>query len=207
MPTFVNIAVEDRLSEAVLRRIIEQSGQGFTVGYCYCKGGYGYLKRTIHGFNNAAKGTPFVVLADLEAACPPIQIREWLPIHQHPNLLLRVAVKEIESWLLADRAGFASFLGISEKLIPKKPDDINNPKQCLIDLARRSRKRTLHEAIVPSPSTTAKVGRDYNGQLSSFVYGAWNLRGAAGNSDSLRRAVNAINTFQPVRIVPPEGKL
>ena len=101
----INIAVEDSLSEAVIRKIIQHSHRQFTIGYCYCKGGYGYLKRTIRGFNNAAKGTPFLVLTDLEAECPPIQIREWLPEPAHQNLLFRIAVKEVESWLLSDRMG------------------------------------------------------------------------------------------------------
>lgn len=194
----INIAVEDSLSEAVIRKLVEQFNPRFTVGYCYCRGGYGYLKRTVRGFNNAAKGSPFLVLADLEAECPPTQIKEWLSVPIHPNFLFRIAVKEVESWLIADWLGFASFLGISKNLMPNNVNGIDEPKQCLINLAKRSRKRKLREAIVPSPNSTAKVGPDYNGQLSSFVFNAWNTKEAMRNSDSLYRAVNAISKFQPV---------
>ena len=194
----INIAVEDSLSEAVIRKLVEQFNPRFTVGHCYCRGGYGYLKRTVRGFNNAAKGTPFIVLADLEAECPPTQIKELLSVPIHPNFLFRIAVKEVESWLIADWLGFASFLGISKNLMPNNVNGIDDPKQCLINLAKRSRKRKLREAIVPSPNSTAKVGPDYNGQLSSFVFNAWNTKEAMKNSDSLYRAVNAISKFQPV---------
>lgn len=197
MATYVNLAVEDSLSEAVLRRIISVSRTDFTVAHCYCRGGYGYLKRTIRGFNNAAKGTPFIVLADLEAECPPSQVRSWLPVAMHPNLMFRIAVKEVESWLMADRIGFASFLGINRKLMPNNADEIGDPKQYLINLAKKSRQK-LREAIVPSPNSTAKIGPDYNGQLSSFTFNAWNTDEAVKNSDSLYRAVNAISKFQPV---------
>ena len=196
-PIPINLAVEDSLSEAVLRKLLQSSNRKYAIGYCYSRGGYGYLKQGLPGFNNAAKGTPFIVLADLEANCAPNQVLKWLPVPIHHNLLFRIAVKEIESWVLADRRGIASFLGIREVLIPNEVDKINDPKKFLIDLARKSRKRELRESIVPFPNTTARIGPDYNGQLTSFVDRAWNIREAVNNSESLSRAVNAINTFIP----------
>lgn len=197
-PIPINIVVEDDLSEAFLQRILKESSTTFAIGYSYGRRGYGYIKRRVKAFNNAAKGTPFLLLVDLEAECAPRQIQEWLSVPMHHNLLFRVAVYEVESWLLADRVGFASFLGISRRFIPESVDNINNPKQFLINLAKRSPKRSLREAIVPTQSSTAKLGPDYNGQLSSFVINVWNLREAMKTSDSLRRAVNAINKFQPI---------
>ena len=197
-PIPIHLVVEDDLSEAILRRILKESRNTFAVGFSYGKRGYGYIKRKVRAFNSAAKGTPFLVLSDLEAECAPIQIKEWLPIPKHHNLLFRIAVREIESWLLADRAGFASFLSIKREFIPKNVDEINDPKQVLINLAKRSRKRALRQAIVPIPDRTARVGPDYNGQLSSFVFGAWNIVEAMENSESLRRTVKALNEFQPI---------
>ncbi len=197
-PIPINLVVEDALSEILLRRILKESSGSFAIGYSYGGGGYGYIKQKARAFNNAAKGTPFLLLVDLEAECAPIQIKEWLPVPRHHNLLFRVAVNEVESWLLADRAGIASFLGIARKFIPENPDSISKPKQFLINLAKKSPRRALREAIVPSPNTTARVGPDYNGQLSSFVISVWNIREALRKSDSLCRAVNAISKFQPI---------
>ncbi len=198
-PIPIQIVVEDELSDALIRRILKESRNTFEVGTSYGKRGYGYIKEKVRAFNKAARGTPFLVLSDLEEAeCAPTQIKEWLQVPAHPNLLFRVAVREVESWLLADKPGFASFLNINKELIPENADGISDPKQFLINLAKRSRKRALREAIVPIPNSTARVGPDYNGQLSSFVFNAWNIVEAMGNSESLRRTVKALNEFQPI---------
>ena len=191
-----NIAAEDQLSEAVLRKIAAINGS-YHIGTCYRKGGYGYLKKTINGFNNAAKGTPFIVLCDLEDECAPSLINNWLVYPKHPNLIFRVAVKEVEAWLLADPYGIASYFGISPTLVPKNIDAIEDPKKCLIELAKRAKKRELRSAIAPVSGSTARVGPDYNNQLADFVNTVWNIDDACKNSDSLRRAVNAITNFKP----------
>lgn len=191
-----NIAVEDPLSEAIARKIIKQSQYQMVIGNCYRKGGYGYIKRTLPGFNRASKVTPFLVLADLEAECPPIQIRDWLPMPMHPNLLFRIAVMEAESWILADREGLASFLGVSVNLIPNAVDNIADPKQFLINLAKRSHNRAIREAIVPAHSSTARIGPDYNGQVIHFVENYWDIEAATNNSPSLARTVKAITNFK-----------
>jgi len=108
-PIPIHLVVEDDLSDAVLRKILRESSNNFTVGSSFGKCGYGYIKQKIHAFNNAAKGTPFLVLSDLEAECAPIQIKEWLPVPRHHNLLFRITVREIESWLLADRTALLHF--------------------------------------------------------------------------------------------------
>jgi hypothetical protein len=197
-PIPIHLVVEDDLSDALLRKILKESNNDFAVGTSYGKRGYRYIQRKVQAFNMAAKGTPFLVLSDLEAECAPAQVKAWLPIPKHHNLLFRIAVREIEAWLLADRAGFASFLGINKESIPRNADVIHNPKQLVINLARRSRKRALRQAIVPIRGRTARVGPDYNGQLSSYVLGSWNIVEALKNSESLRKAIKAINEFQPV---------
>ncbi|MGL5066189.1 MAG: hypothetical protein ACRC62_39975, partial [Microcoleus sp.] len=116
---------------------------------------------------------------------------------KHPNLLFRIAVKEVEAWLLAHREAFAEFLGISVDLIPADVDKIPDPKQLLINLAKKSKKRTLREAIVPDRNSTSQIGKDYNGQLIQFVNSSWQVASAQTNSPSLERAMNAIVNFQP----------
>jgi hypothetical protein len=198
----VNLAVEDELSEAVLRAILSQL-RGYAVGVAYRRGGSGYLRRTIRGFNNAARGTPYVVLADLDRyQCPPALIRDWLSVPQHPNLVFRVAVREVEAWLLAHRSALASFLGIPEKSIPRDVDGLEDPKQTLIDLARRSRFRELRDAIAPRRESTARIGPDYNGRLSAFARKHWDARLAARSSASLQRTLRKLAAFRPTWTTP-----
>lgn len=58
----VHLAVEDELSEAVLRRLLEHANRGYAVGVTFGRSGYGYLRNSIGGWNRAARGVPFVVL-------------------------------------------------------------------------------------------------------------------------------------------------
>ena len=194
-PIPINIAVEDDLSEAVLRKILQDR---YDVGDCYQKRGFGYLKKNIRGFNNASKGMPYIVLTDLDMGeCAPTLIEKWLQVPIHHNMLFRVAVREVESWVLADRDRFAKFLGIRKTLVPVNVGAIDDPKKCLINIARKSRKRNLREDIVPTERSTAKQGPDYNGRLISFVKEFWNPYEAMHNSPSLERAIKAVETFQP----------
>ena len=198
-PIPINIAVEDFLSEIVLKTMFEQSSRRFVVGTCLGRKGFGYLKKNVRGFNQSAKGTPFFVLTDLDQEeCAPILIQKWLSNSKNHNLLFRIAVREVESWLLAHRKAFAGFLGIRENLIPSNPDELEDPKRVLIKLTAKSRKRRLREAIIPAAGSTANFGPDYNGTLISFVQKRWKVNEATKRSPSLNRAFDAIKTFQPV---------
>ncbi|MCP5049199.1 MAG: DUF4276 family protein [bacterium] len=200
----INIVIEDNISKAILKVILKQMGKQFEVSRSFpdlmrtgASAGYSYIKQRINGFNNAAKGIPFLVLTDLDQnECAPTLIREWLPQPHHPNLIFRVAVREIESWLMADRDTFAKFLGISSDLIPRDLDNnVEKPKKFLLDLTRRSKKRNIKNAILPKPKSTARVGPDYNGTLARFLYRDWKLNEAVKHSDSLNRAFRALKKF------------
>jgi hypothetical protein len=197
-PIPINLATEDELSEHILHRLLTETGK-FAVGTRYRRGGNGYLKRTINGWNKAAAGVPFLVLTDLDQyACPSALLSSWLPVPRHANLLFRIAVREVESWLLADQVNLARFFGIAQSSIPARPDELPDPKQKLIDLARKSRNRRLREDIVPRKGSTAKQGPDYNVRLEEFVNGIWNPRTAAESSPSLHRAILKIERFHPI---------
>lgn len=193
----INLAFEDPLHEAVLRKVFSQFG--FSVGKCFSHGGYGYLKTKIKAFNHAARLTPFLVLTDLDRVeCAPILIRDWLPFPRHSNLLFRVAVREVESWVLAHRDACAKYLGVNQNQIPLNVDEMPDPKQFLINLARKSRFRSIREAIVPRPGSSAQQGPDYNGMLAVFVKDYWDAKIAALNSPSLMKMINALVAFKPI---------
>jgi hypothetical protein len=196
-PIPVNLAVEDLLSEFVLVKVLDALGT-YAVGARYSKNGFGYLKKNIRGFNRASKGTPFVVLTDLDAyPCSSALIAEWLPVPQHPNLLLRIAVREVESWVMAHRKEFARFMKVPLWRVPSEPDTIPNPKAAMIALARESRSRDIREDIVPPAGSTRKVGPNYNGRLGAFVARHWAPREAAEHSPSLARTWERLSVFSP----------
>src|SRR5271166_4667562 len=103
-PIPISLAFEDALTELLALKILRSIPTDYATQTVYNRGGYGYLKRTINGFNNAAKGTPFLVATDLDNyECPPALIADWLRHPKHHNLLICIAVREAEAWVLADR--------------------------------------------------------------------------------------------------------
>jgi hypothetical protein len=142
--------------------------------------------------------TPFVVLTDLDAAeCALQLIGEWLSVPKHPNLLFRIAVREVESWLIADTKGLSEFFAVPKSMIPSAPDKLEDPKATVVELARRSRSKAIRDRIVPRRKSTAKTGPDYNGCLGSFVRGSWDIQAAKANSPSLARTVDRLLSFRP----------
>jgi hypothetical protein len=197
-PIPVNIAVEDELSEVALRRIL-QDIKSYALGTAYRRGGFGYLRKTIYGWNQAARGTPFVVLTDLDKyLCPAELIADWLPVPKHPNLMFRVAVREVESWLLADRGSLSRFFAVPISAMPLNSDDLPDAKAALVDLGRKSKSKLIRDSIVPRRGSTAKQGPGYNGCLGEFVREHWDINAASANSPSLARTIKRISSFAPV---------
>jgi hypothetical protein len=198
-PIPIHVAVEDELSETMVRRLLLDTGRDYSIGVVFRRGGFGYLRKRANNWNAAAAaGTPILLLTDLDQHfCVSDLIKSWLDNTPHPNLIFRIAVREVESWLLADRACFAGFLGIHERLMPFEPDAIPDPKRSLVGLARKSRIRTLREAIVPRSGSTAVQGPDYNDPLCEFVRAQWNPDAAATQSPSLSRAKAKLLAFEP----------
>ena len=197
-PIPLNLAVEDALSEAVARRLLQESTQDYAIGSTYGLTGSGYLRKMTPAFNNASKGTPFLMMTDLNHyECPPELMAEWLTRPKHGNLLFRIAVRETEAWLLADRRGFANFLGVRVALIPENADQIPHPKEELVSIAARSPRKELRVDIVPKPGSTSKVGPTYNGRLILFVNSVWDIHSAEADSPSLAGALRVLREFQP----------
>jgi|SRR5579864_6679681 len=195
----VNLAIEDELSEAVARRLLDYANRGYAVGAAYGRTGFGYLRSTIIGWNRAARGIPFIVLTDLDSyPCPPALIKDWLTEPQNPNLLLRVAVREVEAWLLADRLNLARYLRVSEQHVPQDPDALVDAKAALVNLARQSKSAEMRASIAPKKGSTAKQGPEYNASLSEFVCSGWDVDAAQHRSPSLARTVARLGVYTPV---------
>ena len=192
----VILAVEDALSNAVSTKILESFGIGIMLRIGFK--GNSYLQQKAPSLNQTARGSYNVfMLTDLDSPqnCPPQLIQSWIKAPLNPGFFLRVAVMEVESWIMADRSALAKFLSIPEHRIPSNTDDIDNPKEFLVSLAQRSNRRRLRDQLVPAPgATTAKVGPGYNSRFSEFVQTHWDLERAAVVSPSLKRTLDRIHS-------------
>lgn len=192
----MNLVCEDDLSEFVLKRLLNCFEGKFDVGYSYSRGGYSYIKSNINGFNQACISTPFFVLTDLDnCPCPGELVTSWLKRPMHENMIFRVAVREVESWLLADIDGLSDFIGVSKANFRRDPENLTDPKGNLINLTRRSRRRDIREDIVPI-NEHASIGPNYNGRLMQFVFNKWDINRAMTRSQSLRKAYQRLKTFE-----------
>ncbi len=204
MPS-VNIAAEDNLSEAVIRSLLSNAPQQLKVANSYPlkkgwqddvgKSGYGYIKKSLVAFNAAAAYTPFVVLIDGDdRPCPPQTIADWLEGKpQHADLVCRVAIREAEAWLLADRSGLSDYLSVPEKWIPLDTARIKDPKRYIVRMAARSSRKEVRADLAPPKGSKGKTGPYYTQSLSSFAKDLWQISEASKHSESLRRAKAAID--------------
>jgi len=151
--------------------------------------GFGEIRKNILAFNNACLITPYLVLTDLDNnACAPGLIIDWMQNRYcHQQLWFRVAVREVEAWLLAHRQAIADFFQVQINLIPQHPEQLPDPKRELIALATRCRNASRRKAIVPIGM--AKQGPDYNSEMLMFVRDFWNPEHARQFSESLDRAI------------------
>jgi hypothetical protein len=197
-PIPLSLAFEDTLTECLTLKILQTIPIDYATQTIYNRGGNGYLRRTLNGFNNAAKGTPFWVGTDLDNyECPSALIADWLTYPKHHNLLIGVAVREAETWVLADRDSFAEYVGVDVSRVPSDVEALPDAKDELIKLVRKSRKKQLRDDICPSPKSTSKVGPNYSARLGSFVSESWNPAVARLRSRSLDRAMNRLVEFRP----------
>ena len=107
----------------------------------------------------------------------------------------RVVVREVEAWVLADRTTIAAFLSVSARIVPRDPESLNDPKRTLVNLARRSRRAAIREAMVPREGSGRAIGPEYTGHVIQYLSTVWRPEIAASTAPSLQRALAALQTI------------
>jgi hypothetical protein len=195
MATF-SIAGEGVLDLQVAERVLAYLGH--SASGKFDKQGKERLDASIPGFLNASRFSPWLIMRDLDnAACAPALLDQIAPTRfQYPSAMLRICVRSVEAWLLADRTGFARYFGVSLSRVPANPDQLANPKTALVNAVTRSRNRSLREGVTPRAGSGRSVGPEYNAVMLDYVNREWSIDGARANSSSLERAVVRIGAYQ-----------
>ncbi|MDR2704849.1 MAG: hypothetical protein LBC02_03635 [Planctomycetaceae bacterium] len=198
--------VEDAPSQAVLQKIINSfNNQEMTV-FCFREGfpkimnGFGEIKKRLPACIEMGKNSLYSIsLTDLDKeSCPPNLIRNWLkiengkPIELPETTLIRVAVREIESWIMADRKKFAKYFDLTESLIPPIPDEIHDPKKEFFSLLWKKKQKKFIRML---PGKNSFIGPDYNEIMCDFIERHWLPVRAEENSPSLKRTMNRLRTM------------
>jgi hypothetical protein len=170
-------------------------------GPIYETGGKAKLDLRLPAYASAARFAPWVVQRDLDndASCAPAlstalaaKFRGTWP----SGLNLIVAVREVESWILADRGAFARFLGVGEPRLPAQPEQVPDAKLLVVRLAGGSRKKKVRESLVPRPGSGRHVGPGYNSVLQEFVEEMWDPdRAVQGGAHSLAKLLERVDRF------------
>jgi len=198
MPPDIHLVVEGPTDEQIVRRVL--AWLGLPAGRVYVQHGKAALLQRLPMYNQAARWSRWLVVVDLDqdAECAPAFVSARLP-RPSPGMLMRVAVRAAESWLLADVERLGAFLGLrSPRSIPSQPDPLPDPKQTLVMLASTSRKRALREDMVPRPGSGVKIGPGYPSRLIEFVqpgHMGWRPEVALLHSESLLRLVEALQAL------------
>lgn len=191
--TVVHFAVEGRTDVPVAQHLIRLVG--LVPQQTLVARGKSGLDARVSSINRSATRLNWLVLRDLDRDAPCASgllgslFRRGSPAGR---LALRVPVRAIESWLLADRAGFAEAFAVTPHHVPEHPDALDNPKRALVNLCRRSRKADIRDAIVPRAGSGRQVGPEYTDRVSTFVRTVWEPSRAAAHSPSLQRTITAL---------------
>lgn len=179
--------VEGHMESVFLPVVLAQIGRADLRPTIRDAGGGPRFWQQAHRYNEAGEHATVLGLADVEQAqCAPALLAAKLP-RKSAGFHLRLAVRMLESWLLADRACLAGFLRVRVASVPADPDAVQHPKRALVDLARRSTSRTVREALTPQDSG-AVVGPEYVPVMSEFITTLWQAARARAASPSLETA-------------------
>lgn len=191
----VTVAVEGDIDAAVARRILAELG--LPLGPIHGRQGKGHLDKGLRGYNNAARYAHWLVIRDLDhdAECAPGLVTQLMPAPS-TYMCLRVAVRQIEAWLLADRSGIADLFQVPVEIVPADPETLPDAKAAVVQLAQRSRSRRFREDIVPAPNTSAKVGPGYTARMIEFATNIWRPRAAADSCASLASCLRAVERWK-----------
>jgi hypothetical protein len=192
----ISAAVEGIVDRAVVERLSLELG--LRVYSFHGLKGKPFLRKRIGAYNNAARFNPWLVLVDLDHCTCAAALRDaWLSA---PSRLMRfrVAVHSVEVWLMADAETLANFLHVRRSLIPVVPDAQANPKELVVNLARRSSRAELRKDMVPRAQSGNSIGPAYSSRLIEYISdrnNGWRPRVAATRSESLRRCRDSLRTL------------
>jgi hypothetical protein len=150
----------------------------------------------IPGYNRSGEHLCWLVLRDLDhdddGTCVPDVLEVLLKGPPAPRLALRLAVRAVEAWLLADAQAFSEFFRVHLQRLPDHPDSLDDPKRALVDACRASATRAIRDAMVPREGSGRAVGPEYTSTIHIFAADHWGIERATGGSPSLRRAVRCV---------------
>ncbi|MDD3586345.1 MAG: DUF4276 family protein [Thermoguttaceae bacterium] len=195
----IHLVFEDVITQNIMKKMLCYFQGKYQVGRLFNCCGHDKIRGNFHKYVKAAQNSiNWIIITDLDRLPCVHALKEKWKANKYPdNLIFRIAVHEVESWLLADGNNFSKYFAVSKSKIPQQPDEVVDVKEKLISIVRKSRIKEKREGIIPIDKYAA-IGPRYNDILSEFVREHWSLDTARENSPSLDRALRALDVFQPI---------
>lgn len=187
--------MEGRIDQVAVQRLLSTREHSVDPHRVIVTGGKQRFDARLVKYNEAARHGPWLALRDLDNdadGCAASLRRELLAVPQSPALCLRLAVRTLEAWLLADRDAFVEHFAVPRSKVPGSPEELQRPKDALVNACRSSRRRDVRSAMVP-PQGTSGPGPEYTAFVTGYCRSAWRPEVAAGTAPSLRRALQEID--------------
>ncbi len=203
---FFYAACEGITDEPVVVKLLKEAG--ITVaGSVFVLNGKSKLDVRLSNYNCAARHGSWFVLRDLDSdtECAPDLIRKLLP-SPAPRMYFRIAVREVEAWLLADREKFAKFFGVDERKIPANLDSLPDPKGTVVGLCGSSSHAKIRKGMVPEEGSGWDIGPAYTSFLMEYVRDHWRMDVACKFSNSLAQCCDALKHRRPTPVMPARRK-
>lgn len=192
--TFVYFAVEGVADVPAAERLIRHVG--LIPHQAIVAGGAPKLDERIPGLIRSAVHINWLILRDLDRGrCAPELLRQLFSQGIPTRMSMRIPVRAMDSWLLADMKGFAEEFSVPPGRLPDRPDDLDNPKQFLANVCRRSRNAEVRRSVPAREGSGRMVGPEYVSRISAFARGPWSPVRAAQRSPSLARAIFALGSL------------
>ena len=194
--SYIALATEDELSEAIGLKMLAAFCPQLCLTHCFRGGGNGYLRQRYKNFHQMARRHYVLLITDLDAeSCPTHLMASWRGnMPSSSQLIFRIAVREIESWLLADHDAMRLLLEKPEVALPESPDQLADPKRELLSLAGKA-PRSVREDLCKKSGSIASQGLGYNLRLGELVRSTWEPNRAAQRSKSLQRACSQLSSL------------
>lgn len=183
----LTIIGEDALCCALAERMVDALLPDWVVSDPIDTRGVTKLVANFPRYFDFAQYQPVLCVADTDGKCPKELLERWRLSAAPSRFILRLAVREAESWAMADREAFAGHFKVALNKIPFRVDDLADPKQHVLNLIARSSVRQFRDEMI-SQVERARPGLGYNLHLQDFVKRAWRCVDAQAHSASLQRA-------------------
>ncbi len=194
---YVTYVVEGRTDQPIAEKLLRASGLNPDIPII--TGGKANLDKKLPDFNQSARELAWLVIRDLDRddrnICVPDLRTNLLNGPANSGMCFRLAVRSSEAWLMADSESFIDFFAVRRR-VPADVDQLDDPKQVLITLCRKSQNRRIREGVPPRQGSGRRVGPEYVAIMQDFVQRAWRPDRARQRSPSLERALTSLDRLK-----------